>query len=315
MNPFQMPKAFCIVQTFVIYYTSWSLTGICAAITFATSSSVLRPSSRKRPAASTLAWKNKYYFPIFVFPLACLSISLPVLLRVDAIQPTDDLHCDASHPEWGRFLGYAGFPMIITIPCLFLSAAAARRLHQLHRGIQRSRYSFRHTIGRLSDGQNVSREGIKSTCVDPEILYPSQPTGDTADVGNASHYDATALSPSTSQKQSEPWEVLDSATEDVFDPRRQMGSMALTLSSVSSVAPPPQPNFATAIRRLILFQMAFFITQCLAALSTVIDVARHKPAPTPFGSQHVALILVGWGPVLVFGHLPAVRRQLMFWKR
>ena len=136
MNPFQMPKAFCIgertgllaqlparsydaVQTFVIYYSAWSLSGICGAFTFATSSSVLWPSFTKRPASScvnsvqpsnftrrkihfsrTLAWKNKYYFPILVFPLACLSISLPVLLNVNAVQPTDDLHCDASHPEW-----------------------------------------------------------------------------------------------------------------------------------------------------------------------------------------------------------------------
>lgn len=136
MNPFRMPKVFCTgervglppqppverydaVQTFVIYYSAWSLTGICAAFTFATSSLVLWPSPMKRSDVScvksvqtssftrrkmnlsrTLAWKNKYYFPILIFPLACLSVSLPVLLRVDAIEPTDDLHCDASHPEW-----------------------------------------------------------------------------------------------------------------------------------------------------------------------------------------------------------------------
>lgn len=52
---------------------------------------------------------------------------------------------------------------------------------------------------------------------------------------------------------------------------------------------------------------AFFIIQCLAGLSTVIDVARHQPTPTPFGSQHVALILVGWGPAVVFGEYTALR--------
>lgn len=50
---------------------------------------------------------------------------------------------------------------------------------------------------------------------------------------------------------------------------------------------------------------AFFIIQCLAGLSTMIDVAQHQPTPTPFGSQHVALILVGWGPAVVFGECTA----------
>lgn len=69
MNPFQMPKTFCIgervglldeplvesydaVQTFVIYYSAWSLTGVCAAFTFATSSSVLWPSVTNRPSTT-----------------------------------------------------------------------------------------------------------------------------------------------------------------------------------------------------------------------------------------------------------------------
>ncbi|KIJ04758.1 hypothetical protein PAXINDRAFT_104026 [Paxillus involutus ATCC 200175] len=138
MNPFRMPKAFCIAQTFIIYYAAWSLTGVCAAFTFATTGSVLWPSSMIRTTASTLAWDNRYYFPILIFPLACLSISVPVLLKLDAIRPTDDLHCDASHPIWGRFLGYAGFSMLPTIPCFFLSAAAAYRVLQIHINNQRS---------------------------------------------------------------------------------------------------------------------------------------------------------------------------------
>ena len=136
MDPYQMPRAFCTgervglpalplaesycpAQTFIIYYSAWSLTGVCAAFTFATSSSVLWPSSTKRPGASyvtlvqpstvarwmmhssrMLAWKRIYCLPIFAFPLVCLCVSVPVLLHIDAIQPTEDLHCDASKPEW-----------------------------------------------------------------------------------------------------------------------------------------------------------------------------------------------------------------------
>ncbi|KAI9460795.1 hypothetical protein HD554DRAFT_2132394, partial [Boletus coccyginus] len=341
-------------QTLVIYYSAWSLTGVCATFTFATSSSVLWPS----PTTSALAWKNKYYLPILVFPLVCLSISLPVLISMDAIQPTDDLHCDATQPEWSRFLGYAGFSMILTIPCLFLSAAAARRVLQLHRTIQRSNNSFMKNTGRhrsrsqLSNEQNTSSERVQSAVilasdttlapVGPEMLYSLQPAGGRAGVRSTALYHDTDRSPcaifgalSASHERFETWDTLGSIEEDgELDPRRQMGGMML---SCKRYLPSRVPNLAPAIWRLILFQLwvseysyafgmlisefvvfdcrAFFIIQCLAGLSTVIDVARHQPTPTPFGSQHVALILVGWGPAVVFGHLPAVRRQLMFWRR
>jgi len=54
-----------------------------------------------------------------------------------------------------------------------------------------------------------------------------------------------------------------------------------------------------AVRRMVLFQISFFVIQMLAALSIIIDVARGKP--TPFGTQHVALILAAWGPLLIYG--------------
>ncbi|KAN0085942.1 hypothetical protein V8E55_007076 [Tylopilus felleus] len=331
MNPYQMPKAFCIVQTFVIYYAAWSITGVCAAFTFATSSSVLWISTTKGPAASALAWKNKYYFPIFVFPLACLSISVPVLLSANAIQPTDDLHCDASHPEWGRFLGYAGFSMILTIPCFFLSAAAARRVYQLQNDIQRCRFSLQpstsqiHSRIRMSNGRDVPFEVAKSptspsntmpASVDPEALQSIGTTVTTDIRGPPYEFPDTPASATfgvllASKKRVEAWEDIDEYDE-VHHRRRMDGVM---LTAVTRIVPPTRPNLAPAIWRLIAFQMAFFVVQCLAALSTVIDVARHRPTPTPFGSQHVALILVGWGPAFFFGHLPAVRRQLMFWKK
>lgn len=35
-------------------------------------------------------------------------------------------------------------------------------------------------------------------------------------------------------------------------------------------------------------------------MSTLIDVVRKRHAPTPFGTQHIALVLAAWGPVIVF---------------
>ena len=48
---------------------------------------------------------------------------------------------------------------------------------------------------------------------------------------------------------------------------------------------------------------AFVAVQFLTCISTVIDVATHRPTPTPFGTQHIALLLAAWGPVVVFGVL------------
>ena len=105
MNPFQMPKAFCIgertgllaqlparsydaVQTFVIYYSAWSLSGICGAFTFATSSSVLWPSFTKRPASSCVNSVQPSNFTRLLqdtcmekqvlFPHPCIPSRLPI---------------------------------------------------------------------------------------------------------------------------------------------------------------------------------------------------------------------------------------------
>jgi hypothetical protein len=49
---------------------------------------------------SALAWRKFYWLPIVAFPAACSAAQIAVLLVYDAAQPTDDLHCDATAPEW-----------------------------------------------------------------------------------------------------------------------------------------------------------------------------------------------------------------------
>jgi hypothetical protein len=46
--------------------------------------------------------------------------------------------------------------------------------------------------------------------------------------------------------------------------------------------------------------------QFLACISTVIDVATRRPTPTPFGTQHIALLLAAWSPVVVFGMFSSI---------
>ncbi|KAF9068847.1 hypothetical protein BDP27DRAFT_762517 [Rhodocollybia butyracea] len=71
----------------------------------------------------------------------------------------------------------------------------------------------------------------------------------------------------------------------------------------------------SAIWRIIIFQLSFTLILILASLSTLIDVITQRVQPSPFGTQHVALLLAAWAPVFIFGSIPSTRRKLMFWKR
>jgi len=58
-------------------------------------------------------------------------------------------------------------------------------------------------------------------------------------------------------------------------------------------------KLGSALGRLVLFQIAFFAIQLLASLSSILDIVHGSI--TPFGTQHVALLLAAWGPLLIFG--------------
>ncbi|KAF7981194.1 hypothetical protein HWV62_34513 [Athelia sp. TMB] len=98
--------------------------------------------------------------------------------------------------------------------------------------------------------------------------------------------------------------------DDTPDPR------AVSWDELSQAQAPPsgQASFMSLIWRLILFFLFFFLVQILVALSTIIDVSRGKDALTPFGTQHVALLLAAWGPGAIFGHAPGIRSKLLFWR-
>lgn len=347
MNPFDMPPAFCKAQTFIIYYSAHSVTGVCAAFTMATTSAVVWPSSVIMTASSTLVWRNHYLLPIVVFPLCALGVAVPVLLSLHAIQPTDDLHCDASHPIWGRFLGYAGISMILTIPCFFLSAIAAHRVfkvHTVHRELFNLSAAQSHSLSAEREA-NITEppknpptpdSGVGSKSAefgnhlmdnhDQDVVNDITPRVDAMDdaaaVSNEIHSPRAENLPSSLSSSPSPTRSSERSQWDESQIRDGRACIVpieecTTTLPISSYHGHEQsrPSLAPAIWRLILFQMAFFITQFLAALSTIIDVATHRPHPTPFGTQHVALVLVGWGPSIVFGHLPAVRRRLLFWRR
>ncbi|KZP03137.1 hypothetical protein FIBSPDRAFT_506535 [Athelia psychrophila] len=78
--------------------------------------------------------------------------------------------------------------------------------------------------------------------------------------------------------------------------------------------PPPPTSLFAEIWRLLFFQAAFIAINVVMTVSTLRSVSgNHRPSE--FGSDHVAMALTAWGPVLVFSHFPSIRKRLMFWKR
>lgn len=126
MNPVRMPHAFCIAQTTIINLAAYVLTGLCTAFTIATSFYVYNPKpsfyvsssyvslaslksvSARHPSLTAdtllcrlLRWKPVYLIFIFAFPVAAFVAHLTVIIKFDAVKPTDDdMGCDATDPMW-----------------------------------------------------------------------------------------------------------------------------------------------------------------------------------------------------------------------
>ncbi|KAG6810999.1 hypothetical protein H0H92_009502 [Tricholoma furcatifolium] len=46
----------------------------------------------------------------------------------------------------------------------------------------------------------------------------------------------------------------------------------------------------------------------LASLTTIIDMAKHRSSPSPFGTQHVAMLLSAWAPAFIFAQREDMRK-------
>ncbi|KAI0711172.1 hypothetical protein C8T65DRAFT_574982 [Cerioporus squamosus] len=128
MDPFEIPGAFCIVQP-ALSGVAWSfMTVITSCMTFATSYAIFRPAGGV-PASpvyirSRLGWHPACLIMAFI-PMAAFAAYLVLALKFDAVQPVDGLNCDATNPVWVRLLSYAGVPLLLALPSLLLTCAAA----------------------------------------------------------------------------------------------------------------------------------------------------------------------------------------------
>ncbi|TFK98499.1 hypothetical protein BDV98DRAFT_205686 [Pterulicium gracile] len=139
MDPFAMPPAFCHAQIYIISLGSFLLTGCCAVCSVVTTRIVTEYSKGRTQMPSEFCrWRHIYLLPLIIFPCVASAVQITLSVRYDAIKPSDDLHCDATSPISFRFLGYAGVPHLLTIPCLYYSLISIIRFVRTKRHIIRS---------------------------------------------------------------------------------------------------------------------------------------------------------------------------------
>ncbi|KZT70493.1 hypothetical protein DAEQUDRAFT_810659 [Daedalea quercina L-15889] len=72
----------------------------------------------------------------------------------------------------------------------------------------------------------------------------------------------------------------------------------------SSEAAMTMPAWRNAdVWRTLFFQVFLSLTQIVGAITSLEDISKHGVL-TPFGSQHVAILLFAWAPTIAFGALP-----------
>ncbi|KAF9487893.1 hypothetical protein BDN71DRAFT_1542552 [Pleurotus eryngii] len=143
MDPAQMPRSFCLAQTFIAALASFVLAGAVAASTLATVLFVSRPKTWADGDLYLLVWRKQYAGPLLLFPAVALGTLVGVTLRLDAVHPSSDsMSCEATNPVWVRFLGYAGPPLLLCVPTFGATLYCIVRVHRTHQHIARARTRY-----------------------------------------------------------------------------------------------------------------------------------------------------------------------------
>ncbi|KAJ3985776.1 hypothetical protein F5890DRAFT_1090673 [Lentinula detonsa] len=99
MDPFLMPRSFCIAQTLLSGFASFLLTGVCATFSMITSLAISSSGAWNMTSAKMYAWHPNYTLTLIIFPLLASVAQITTVLRLNAAQPTDGFACDANRPE------------------------------------------------------------------------------------------------------------------------------------------------------------------------------------------------------------------------
>ncbi|KZP07385.1 hypothetical protein FIBSPDRAFT_841265 [Athelia psychrophila] len=411
MDPYKMPRYFCLAQIFTISFSALLLTGVCLTIILAVATKIIFPCPISASPQPTLRWKWVYLVPLLVIPVTFASAQLALVIKYDAYSPSDNMHCDVTGPHlWLALLGYAGTPAFESLPCFAINIAAVFRVRNMYKSDQHtgaesksnSPESLQKDAGQnqthspttneprpassLYSSPHISRSFLDHDLETPTLTPPSpavvsphssvfpkvgrtsptpqfrsavSPPSPTLRHSFSSNsrsplrYNSQSQSPGWGPGSSQagslsPWsgtesfELQQKSGMNVMDDTSVLHSYASTTAltqeeemagddvdihqepmavnwdelSQPQAVPDARASFMSLIWRLNFFFLLFSIVQILISLSTIIDVSRGRHKLTPFGTQHVALLLAAWAPTVVFAHAPGVRVRLagFFWR-
>ncbi|KAF7981192.1 hypothetical protein HWV62_34509 [Athelia sp. TMB] len=361
-------RRFSGAQIFVISFSAILLTGVAVTFIMATTASVIWPTQvNGQSAQSTLSFRPIYLVPLAIFPAALATLQLALVIKYNAYAPTDNFHADVTGSLWICLLGYAGMPMLESIPCFGITLYAGLRVAKIHKmqSTQRSSMGLDLGAGTRTDPfaaptpalvRMPRREDDAETDVDgwtklPEMspLSSHKNGRSTSSLGTSGQH-AKQSSTASGGYERHHGKTPSQTSQARFHMPFRPASPQQAVSPISTVVDTVSDNKSTSAFSAFKYptvmeeddpfdrdiddvenivaqgqghkdrssQMIRLDSTCepdniLVTLSTIIDIAHGRHVLTPFGTEHIALILAAWGPFVIFSHSPGVRQKLMFW--
>ncbi|KAJ7136781.1 hypothetical protein C8R44DRAFT_767878 [Mycena epipterygia] len=125
-------------QAILIQCSMYGMVASCLVFFVAANFHIQKPKGWGNPER-TFTWRPIYILPVAVYPLVSSVLYITLVLKYDAIQPTDDFQCDASHPMWVRLVGHLSPIVILVLPTVCLSVASMRTVARTLIHIERAR--------------------------------------------------------------------------------------------------------------------------------------------------------------------------------
>ncbi|KAJ7057884.1 hypothetical protein C8F01DRAFT_1151443 [Mycena amicta] len=335
MDPFKMPRAFCITQAILMDVATYELVGLSTAFCVATSLHILKP-KKWGTASAAFKWRPLYIIPVVIYPALLSAIQITLIFTYNAVQPSDDMHCDATNPLWIRLTGHA-LPLTSVIPFLVMairSCARVRRTlahvqraqrddNELPRKIRRDRLSFKPEP--VAEPRSSMASSSFPTFAPMPVLKSPPPVdadfvgeGSSAPTSNADHGDSELELDVTIQVLKDEEDMDDGGTYRLSYRETATPSSApsFPLSShlpqsrpgISHIA--NVPTYSSTICFLLCCQFLAPLFVFIQSLSAIIDVAAKRQTPTPFGTHHVSILASAWGPTVLSMSLRSVRQTI-----
>ncbi|KAJ6499723.1 hypothetical protein C8R47DRAFT_297343 [Mycena vitilis] len=165
MDPYSMPRAFCIAQTIGMSLGLYIIGGTCLAFCIAVCHQVLKP--KQWGDVSRFQWRPIYFLPVIGIPLVSSAVRIALVLKFDAVQPVDGLRCDATHHLLVRLAGDVLPTILMLPPAAYFSVVSARRVMRTLKHVERAR----------RDENELPRQMRRDRHSEQHSFKPSRPSG------------------------------------------------------------------------------------------------------------------------------------------